>query len=1303
MTNEIVTKSSRFYCVSVTPDICKTPVGASTPPLPYTIVGEFSDTANASSSVKSHSEPVILHQRSTVPTVKGDAAGSAGGVKSGTVGKQVETKVSSATHHANNANLVQVGREVWMNARNTVGKIYERGGEAARPLLDRLAVRVEEELLEARKELKPAAQAYQDDYAKPMHAIGTDLIDKGGRVAAVGVGAAATGAAISATGVGVIGGAPLAAAGTIGMAAGGVTASGGVALDSTASVLDHASTYILTGKTPDFQGMAVDLGTRVVEGLVANKLGPIGRWLGSKLKALGGKALTKLAPGKRAVGPAKVRTNPPEKPPSKHDDDGKSRGKKEPKSEPPSECCPKDKGPANKRVKSKKPIHFGTGQEVLHQTDFVLTGAIPIDWIRTYRSGAETENWGMFGARWSSAFTTSVSLTAQGCVYHDESGRALRLPHLAPGQSHDNRKEAFVLARESTDGFTLTWRDGSRDIYARGTDGWLPHGYDGVNAMLAPTPPLRTERFVLVRSVARDGRGVSIEQWPAALPGAVLLRVVSDDGVAVEAIREESDRGIQSDPHGHPRIGRVEEVQTGDKRICHVRYQYAAGADDDHAALVSFPGPSYDLVRQTNLLGDARVYSYDCHLLTACTTYAGFKQTLAWVSLSSLRARWAGNMREVGWTDADYPITRENSYQARAICSRAADGSEGDGIVLDYVDIDTTRVSESGDVLEYSFNHDWLVSEVRRVTGAAVRSLGTRDWSRDGMLLADSDTAGHTSRYTYDGAGNLTSSTDAGGYVTCFDYDEANQPIAITDALGNTTRRTFDLNGRLASVTNALGHVTSYRYDGKGQLVEQIDAKGGCKRFDYDSAGQLRKFTDCSGNSTRCRYDERGLLVAIVELGADESEATRYTYDALGRLVALTLPDQTVERYVYDADSNLLVHTDALGHQTRYRYNGQGLPIERTDALGQTVHYFYDSALRLVQLANPKDERYLLAYDADGMLIAETGFDGKVTNYIYDRAGQLTASECLGRRTDLIHDVRGQLVAKLNGDGMVRYTYDALGRTVAVAAPQAENRFVYDAVGQVLQEHAAYYLDTLPAIPPVDGTRVAVAAFITTHEYDELGNRIRTTLPNGRLIDTLRYGSGHWHGTLWQGESIIDVERDERGRERRRRIGQGSDAHRMTATREYDQQSRLRLMTLNGPGGGVGGQPIRARRFAYDLVGNLLTVEQSGSAGDGLPGTFSHSYDPVAQLLSAIQPGLAEHFVFDPTGNLVQKTETWPAPDGDTVRELAVQTLSVAKVKADLMKAYGPFSYSYDEHGNVANKKFSEARHGLDSYNLGRL
>ena len=1288
MSNETVTKSGRFYCVSLTPDICKTPVGASKPPLPYTVVGEFADATNVSPNVKSHSEPVILHQRSTIPTVKGDAAGSAGGVKSGTVGKQVDTKTSSTTHHANGADLVQVGREVWMNARNTVGKIYERGGEAAKPVLTAVTAAVDKEVAAVRHSLKSTAQAYQDDISAPMHATGERLMAAGGTTALAGSAAVGAGALLTATGVGAVAGVPMVASGAAVATVGTTAAAGGAFVDTSATVMDHVAAFVLTGKTPDLMGAAATVLTGAAEGLVMSKLGPAGHWLETKLKALGAKQLKKALPAKKPGGPPK----PPPKPPAPHDDDGKSRGKKAPKSEPPSACCPRNKAPAGKPVTGKKPIHFGTGQEILEQTDFAIAGAIPVDWTRTYRSGAETEDWGLLGARWSSAFTTSVSLMAQGCVYHDESGRGLRLPYLEPGQSHDNRKEGFILARKDANSFTLTWRDGSTDTFARSADGCLPHGYDGVNPMLEADVPLRSERFVLVRSAAADGRGLSVEQWPQALPGALLLRICCDDkGAVVEAMREElaeasvkSERANSSDPHGHPRIGRVEQVLDDGTRICHVRYQYAPDASNTPAPLATpFPGIAHNLIAQTNLLGDARTYIYQHYLLTACTDYTGFTQTVEWVSLAALRARWAGSALDDAALAEAFPITPATSYQARAIASRAADGSEGAGLTLAYRDIDTTRVVENGDLLDYTFDRNWLVTRVSRVRNGVPESLGTREWDSDGMLLADSDNMGHTTRYAYDAAGNLTSSTDAAGHTTRFAYDAANQPVSITDALGHTTLRSYDAEGRLASVTDALGHVTGYRYDDSGRLIEQIDAKGGSKRFAYDRSGRLLSYTDCSDNATRYSYDAHGRLAEVIAATAGAGETTRYAYDVLGRLVTVTLPAQTSEHYAYDGNGNVLVHTDALGGQTHYRYNGQGLPVARIDAIGQTVRYRYDTSLRLVELANAKDERYLLAYNADGALTAETGFDGKTTTYTYDKAGQLTATECAGQRNDLVRDVRGLLVAKMNADGMVRYAYDAVGRMIAVAAPQAEQRLAYDALGQLVEERSAYFLVAPPVIPPTDGSRLADAAFVMTHAYDELGNRIRTTLPNGRRVDTLRYGSGHWHGTQWQGAAIVDIESDARYRERIRHLGRGIDAERLTAARDYDPQSRLASMTLTRPADGPNAHPLRERRFRYDAVGNLLGIEQGRNA----PGAFRYSYDPVGQLLSATQPGLDERFIFDPAGNLL---DPGPAPrasnaqDGSAPAPIALSGLPA--ITANLLKNYLGHSYTYDAQGNVIAK-----------------
>lgn len=1237
MTNETVTQSSRFYCVSLTPDICKTPVGSSTPPLPYTIIGEFSAAQNASPNVKSHSEPVILHQRSTIPSVTGDAPGRAGGIKSGTVGKQVDTKVASPIHHANGADLVQVGREVWMNARNTVGKIYERGGEMARPTLSMLD-----------NMIHSLAQQYKDHGSKKMHAAAEDMVDVGGTIltgsAVVGV----AGAAVAATGVGLPAAAAMETAAATGAVAGGATVAGGTAMEASATVLDQAADYVLTGKTPDVVNTAVNVVTNAAETLalkaVLNRIpggSLLGKFFGKKLAPSIKKIKEKLA-GKK---PVKEPPNLDKPPPRSGGDDGKSRGKKEPKSEAPSDCCPKNAGPGNKPAKSHKPVHFGTGQEILYQTDFALERGIPIAWTRCYRSGAECEDQGLLGARWSTPYTTSLSLCDAGIVYHDDSGRALRLPLLAVGQQYNNRKEGFALARDSDDSFTLSWRDGSLDRFKRGADGWLPHGYDGVNAMLAPSGPVRVERFVLVRTQERDGRGVTIERFPDARAGEVLLRLRGDDESVVEALREGDNEPA--------RIASIEEVLGDGSRVCHVRYQYAA----------AYCG--MDLVRQTNVLGDARSYTYRHHLLTSCTSYTGFAHVLEWISLDALRARWRGNSLPDAALLEQYPITPDNSYQARAVATQAVDGSGQTRI--DYLDIDTSRVTQNGSVREYVFDANWLITEIRRIENGQAVPLGRREWDRDGMLLADIDANGAATRYTYDAAGNLVSSTDALGHRSSISYDAHNLPILFSDALGNTTRREYDDAGRPVSITNALGQATRFRYNRRGELVELVDARGGSKHLRYNSRGLLTAYTDCSGHTSEYAYDAQGRLISTRDA---MGHVTTQEYDKLGRLIRLSSSGGAPEQYDYDADGNLVVHTDAAGHQTRYRYNGQGLPVERTDAIGQILRYGYDDAQQLTELVNAKGEIYRLAYHAEGWLASETGFDGKRTDYSYDRAGHLTAFQSGSQRTELLRDALGLLQAKTTADGVVRYAYDALGRLTAVSSPQAEQRFFHDALGQLIEERSSYFLQSLPEpgrLP--NAPRTPDASFVMTHAYDELGNRIQTVLPNGRRVDTLRYGSGHWHSVLWQGQTVVDVERDSLHREKQRTLGNSG----LVAKRQYDRQSRLTQMTLaRGPDAP---SPLRERRFHYDASGNLTTIAQTGQTANGPLGNLHYTYDPIGQLLSAVQPGLAERFAFDPAGNMLDAS---PAPSG----------AQLAPITGNLLRSYGDFSYDYDAQGNTTRKRY---------------
>lgn len=74
--------------VSCAPDVCKTPMGSSTPPVPYNVVSSLAPALDASENVHANDGRAQKHGRTVMPTTEGDEPGSAKGVVSGTVGQQ---------------------------------------------------------------------------------------------------------------------------------------------------------------------------------------------------------------------------------------------------------------------------------------------------------------------------------------------------------------------------------------------------------------------------------------------------------------------------------------------------------------------------------------------------------------------------------------------------------------------------------------------------------------------------------------------------------------------------------------------------------------------------------------------------------------------------------------------------------------------------------------------------------------------------------------------------------------------------------------------------------------------------------------------------------------------------------------------------------------------------------------------------------------------------------------------------------------------------------------------------------------
>lgn len=108
--------------VCLTPDVCKTPVGSSLPPVPYSITAKQGDDANTVSTVRM-TKKRAHNMASLVTKCTGDQPGTGTGVKSGTVGSVCHPKGHSSNVNIEGKPALRHTDEWHMNNKNTVGKL----------------------------------------------------------------------------------------------------------------------------------------------------------------------------------------------------------------------------------------------------------------------------------------------------------------------------------------------------------------------------------------------------------------------------------------------------------------------------------------------------------------------------------------------------------------------------------------------------------------------------------------------------------------------------------------------------------------------------------------------------------------------------------------------------------------------------------------------------------------------------------------------------------------------------------------------------------------------------------------------------------------------------------------------------------------------------------------------------------------------------------------------------------------------------------------------------------------------------
>lgn len=260
-----------------------------------------------------------------------------------------------------------------------------------------------------------------------------------------------------------------------------------------------------------------------------------------------------------------------------------------------------------------------------------------------------------------------------------------------------------------------------------------------------------------------------------------------------------------------------------------------------------------------------------------------------------------------------------------------------------------------------------------------------------------------------------------------------------------------------------------------------------------------------------------------------------------------------------------------------------------------------------------------------------------------------------------------------------------------------------------------------------------MAERVLRHEYDCMGNRVRSILPGGEIAEFTPNSSGHEHQLSFsagpdQPERIISAfERDALNRETLRTQGP------LCSRRTYDPLSRItrvytgslssreQLRSLDIP---LDTNPLVSKKFQYDANGELIT------SNDIFSGLQEFSYDSLGRITSVRhqlpgQSGLRgasaaarsrpeallpdETFRYDPAGNLYSiETESGGSAYGDqTVYSVSFDNTPrkavASHVRHNRVESVGGVAFVHDARGRVVEKSCattgSRWRYAYDSDN----
>ena len=575
--------------------------------------------------------------------------------------------------------------------------------------------------------------------------------------------------------------------------------------------------------------------------------------------------------------------------------------------------------------------------------------------------------------------------------------------------------------------------------------------------------------------------------------------------------------------------------------------------------------------------------------------------------------------------------------------------------------------------------------------------------------------------FAYDECNNITKLVDGFGVTTVYRYNSLNRVVASIDGNGNETQYQYDTAGNLIEVKNAAGDARSYAYNKSGKVTSITDFDGSSLFCEYNALNKPSKLTDQLGRETLLNYD---IMWNVAHVAEPNGAETKFSYNALNRLEHIEKPDGSKISYQYDANGNRTCITDEAGNRTSFAYDALNQLIEVTDAEGTSLKYEYNAEGQVTRVTNAMGNTVELSYDVAGQLIEEQNPMGDIRKYTYTSLGKLESiTNESGTKTCYEYELGGRLKSVLYPDGTFEgYSYDSTGNV-----NETTNR---------LGQATTYFYDSLNRIVKIANSGGASKQYT----YDAVSNVTSMTDENGhttayeytptgqlsKVTDALGNEAVY---TYDERDQLIEVRQCIAGE-----LGLDADLEKANVQNAENQTLRITRYARNPMGqveeiaDALGGK----ERYQYDGKGQLIEkIDKDGyltKYGYTANGDVKHiqyadgrdvklSYNLLRQL-TAIEDWLGiTKIEVDALGRAKKITNhqdkavsyEWGSsserrgityPNGKHVVYEYDASLRLAHVDdGDIRTAY-----SYDEHGRLTEKLFSNGTKTQYQYNeLGRL